>query len=152
MTKCKESSTCVVKCRMPDDQTRCQVSQMLSCWLSVMWQDLRAAVFWDFTQRRVVIPFRRFGTNYRSQIQGSSSPSWDRKIPEERNLIYIAEEPDITLGERFARESISSAVCYDCQVVYREFSLNSFLLSTMITRGYYFVWKIAFYWKTVKNI
>ena len=31
---------------------------------------LRSALFWDVT----VIPYRRFGTVYRSYIQGSSSP------------------------------------------------------------------------------
>jgi len=26
---------------------------------------------WDFTQRRMVIPNRRFGTSYRSHLEGS---------------------------------------------------------------------------------
>ena len=30
----------------------------------------RSAHFWDFTQPRMVIPYRRFGTNYRSNLQG----------------------------------------------------------------------------------
>jgi hypothetical protein len=32
----------------------------------------RTALFWVITQRVVVIPYRRFGTNYRSHPQGSS--------------------------------------------------------------------------------
>jgi len=32
---------------------------------------MRSALFWDFTQRIVVIPYRHFGTTY---FQGSSSP------------------------------------------------------------------------------
>ena len=40
---------------------------------------LRPAFFWDITQRMVVIPYRRFGTNYRSHLQGS-------KIKKERFL------------------------------------------------------------------
>ena len=36
----------------------------------------RCALFWDITQRRMAIPYRRFGTTSRFHIQGSSSPSW----------------------------------------------------------------------------
>jgi hypothetical protein len=32
-----------------------------------------SALLWDFIQRRMVIPFRRFGTIYHSHLQGSSS-------------------------------------------------------------------------------
>lgn len=31
----------------------------------------RSALFWDFTHLRVVIPYRLFGTDYRSHLQGS---------------------------------------------------------------------------------
>ena len=31
---------------------------------------MRLTVFWDITQRTVVIPNRRFGTNYQSRLQG----------------------------------------------------------------------------------
>jgi hypothetical protein len=34
---------------------------------------MRYALFWDITQRRVVILYRRFGTSYRSRLQGSKS-------------------------------------------------------------------------------
>jgi hypothetical protein len=30
----------------------------------------RSALFWDITQRQVVIIYRRFGTTYRSHLQG----------------------------------------------------------------------------------
>jgi hypothetical protein len=36
---------------------------------------LRSAVFWDITQRRVVVLYRRFGTSIRSHLQGPRSPS-----------------------------------------------------------------------------
>jgi hypothetical protein len=32
----------------------------------------KSALFWDITQRKVVILYRRFGTTYRSHLQGSS--------------------------------------------------------------------------------
>jgi hypothetical protein len=35
---------------------------------------IRSALFWDITQRRVVIVYRRFGTTYPSHLQGSRSP------------------------------------------------------------------------------
>jgi hypothetical protein len=35
---------------------------------------MRTALFWGVTQRRVVILCRRFGTTYRSHLQGSISP------------------------------------------------------------------------------
>jgi hypothetical protein len=35
---------------------------------------MRSALFWGITQRRVVIFYRRFGTTYRSHLQGSRSP------------------------------------------------------------------------------
>jgi len=34
----------------------------------------RSTLFWDFTQRRIVVSYRRFGTNHQSHIQGSDSP------------------------------------------------------------------------------
>jgi hypothetical protein len=34
---------------------------------------IRSALLWDITQRRVVIVYRRFGTAYRSHLQGSRS-------------------------------------------------------------------------------
>jgi hypothetical protein len=34
---------------------------------------MRSTLFWDFAQRTVVIPHRRFGTTYRSHIKGLSS-------------------------------------------------------------------------------
>jgi hypothetical protein len=55
---------------------------------------LRFSIFWDITQREVVIPYQRFGTTYRSHLRGSGSPkmfrgvgkcqSTPRKILEER--------------------------------------------------------------------
>jgi len=37
---------------------------------------LRSSLFWDATQRRLVVTYRRFGTTYRSHLQGSGSPNW----------------------------------------------------------------------------
>jgi len=35
---------------------------------------MRTALFWAITQRIVVIPYRRFGKNYRSHLQGHALP------------------------------------------------------------------------------
>jgi hypothetical protein len=53
---------------------------------------MRSAIFWDVTQCVVAIPYGRFGTTYRSHLQGSriqdssvsNSHSALRNIPEER--------------------------------------------------------------------
>ena len=63
---------------------------------------LRSILFWDVTQRIVVIPYRRFGKTYRSHLQGSRNPS--RRLP--RNLVN--ELPLCTL-QCPRREQISSA-------------------------------------------
>jgi len=45
---------------------------------------MRSAIICDFTQRRVVIPYRRFWPTYRTQHQGSASSS--NSMPTCRNL------------------------------------------------------------------
>ena len=35
---------------------------------------MRSAILWDFTRPRMAVSCRRFGTTYRSQLRGSSSP------------------------------------------------------------------------------
>ena len=40
---------------------------------------VRSALFWNFTQYRMVVPYRRFGTAYHTHLRASSSPrknSW----------------------------------------------------------------------------
>ena len=41
------------------------------CVISGFHRDVRSALFGDFTQRKLVIPYRRFGTTYPSHLQGS---------------------------------------------------------------------------------
>jgi len=49
-------------------------------------EEVRSALFCDFTQRRVVNPYRNFGTTYRYHLQGSTSPksSWPSRPFEDR--------------------------------------------------------------------
>jgi len=35
---------------------------------------MRSSLFWNFTQRRMVVHYQSYGTTYRSHIQGSCSP------------------------------------------------------------------------------
>jgi hypothetical protein len=35
---------------------------------------MRCVLFWDITQRRMVVPYRCFGTTFPSHLQGSNSP------------------------------------------------------------------------------
>jgi len=71
---------------------------------------MASALFYDITQPRVIIPYRRFGTYSRSYLQGSRSLLgswiWDRKVVPKRrygintvqksqkiaDLIYISAE------------------------------------------------------------
>jgi hypothetical protein len=44
------------------------------CAISGLGRDMHeSCAFWDFAQRRVVNPHRRFGTTYQSLLQVSSS-------------------------------------------------------------------------------
>ena len=43
----------------------------------------RCPLLWHFTERRAVIPYRRFGTAYRPHLQGSKSPGFDFLILED---------------------------------------------------------------------
>jgi len=36
---------------------------------------MKFSLFWDVTQRRLVVYYRRFGTTYRSNLQVPSNPS-----------------------------------------------------------------------------
>ena len=59
---------------------------------------VRSSIFWDFTQCRLVVSYRSFGTTYRYHLRGSSSPS---KLPQNAGIwqrIYT---------QRQARELIS---------------------------------------------
>jgi hypothetical protein len=41
-------------------------------------QAMRASLFWDVTQLRLLVNYWRFGTPTRSHLQASRSPKWDR--------------------------------------------------------------------------
>jgi hypothetical protein len=85
----------------------------------VVW---RSALFWDIMQRIVVIPCRRFGTTYRSLIQGrplmgpigcpeSSVRIYQcalRDILEERNSHLLCN------GSLKSRNVLGSKHVYDC--------------------------------------
>ena len=43
-------------------------------WIEDFCGNMRSAIFWDFTQRVVAIPYRHFGPTCRSQLQGPRNP------------------------------------------------------------------------------
>jgi hypothetical protein len=49
---------------------------------------LRSALFWDITQRRAVIPYRCFGTTYRSHLQELRNPR--RELPLEVGTDWLS--------------------------------------------------------------
>jgi hypothetical protein len=50
---------------------------------------MRSSLFWDVTQRRLVVSWRHFWTTYLSHLQGSSSPGllrlWSTRVNEEND-------------------------------------------------------------------
>ena len=70
---------------------------------------MRSALFWDFTQRRMVVCCRRFGTTYQSHLQGTLEDGTDRFSRNVGNkvLFYAAQvsltqwrKPEITHNMR----------------------------------------------------
>ena len=50
---------------------------------------MRSSLFWNITQRRFVVGVRRFGTSYRSHLQGPRSP---RRNPASGRCIIIQRD------------------------------------------------------------
>jgi len=50
---------------------------------------MRSAVVWHITQRLLVIPKRRFGTTYRSQLQGSRNPKRNSWVSQPSDEYYF---------------------------------------------------------------
>jgi len=67
--------------------SKCQISLLWARasrkWKTFAWFHVSAAVltrsafFWDFTQRWLLVSYRRFGTSYRSHLQG---PTWVHEV------------------------------------------------------------------------
>jgi hypothetical protein len=47
-----------------------RAQSVMACYCSLRW--MRSALFWDFTQRGKVIPYRRFGTTYHPVFKDQS--------------------------------------------------------------------------------
>jgi hypothetical protein len=62
---------------------------------------LRTALFWDITQGVVVIPYRRFGTTYRSHLLRSSIQKESRLS---ENGVYIGKSTGQHLQEPSGRK------------------------------------------------
>jgi hypothetical protein len=65
---------------------RCAMNRRIRCMKST--PQMRFSLFWDVTRRRLAFIYRRFGTNYPSHLQVSSSFwRWDRYVVPKRRLI-----------------------------------------------------------------
>ena len=55
-------------------------------WYLTTSYHMRLALFWDSSQRRMVVSYPRFRTTFRSRLQGSSSPRrrWDQYVVPKR--------------------------------------------------------------------
>ena len=73
---------------------------------------------WDVARCRLVVPYRRFGTTYRSQLQGTSSPLelLDYQ-PTPHNITEVRRPPTTlrwkpAISQNFVRISHMSSSCY----------------------------------------
>jgi len=73
---------------------------------------MRTALFWVITQQVVVIPYRRFGTTYRSYIQGSGIKKTSGKNYN-HSLRNDPEASNHAFSYRF--EVLSSEICQRIQ-------------------------------------
>jgi len=88
----------------------------LRIWPQI-WMRLRSLLFWDVTQRWVVVSYRRFGTTYWSHLHGSSSP--DRhlhpidclKTSVSKNQPKLCNMPEERRPHLHRGESLNSRTC-----------------------------------------
>jgi hypothetical protein len=89
-TECTAYLRNVGMCQEPQMSKACIIAFVVARpihWYNVLFlrfvitNIFRSARFWDFTQRRMVIPYRRFGITYRYRIA-----TMLHKIPEQRRL------------------------------------------------------------------
>ena len=68
---------------------------------------MRSSLFWDVTQRRLVVIYRRFGTIYRSDLQRSDRNALPLKISPidcpETSINYYQSKPSNTPEERISQ-------------------------------------------------
>jgi hypothetical protein len=73
-----------------------------------------SALFWDITQRRVVILYRRFGTTYRSHLQGSLKMG--RKVCFETSVQNYHSTLRNIAEERMIQENNAFMIFANCKV------------------------------------
>ena len=73
---------------------------------------LRSALFWDFTQHRVVVPYQCFGTAYRSHLEdGINRLSWNIGWNFHCMLCKISKSADLILWWKL---KILLCLCWHC--------------------------------------
>jgi hypothetical protein len=105
--------------RLPQKQNSLPI-QVYCAWFqasATMW--MKFALFWDITKRRMIIPYRRFGTSYRSLLGSRNTRRMD--------FLTIEDEADRS-SRNVGKELPFSAALNPTRV--RISKLTSFLLST----------------------
>jgi hypothetical protein len=92
---------------------------------------LRSALFYDITQRRVVITYRRFGTTYRAYLQGSTDLD---SLPLKMGLIGC---PETSVSNYHYTLLISPKFCrrnkeFGTEVMKPAFLLSSFIVTVKL--------------------
>jgi len=70
-------SACPTNFSLLDSNSNAILCEENKPWISCT---LSSSLSWGFTQHWLLVSYRSFGANYRSYLQGESSPRWDRKI------------------------------------------------------------------------
>jgi hypothetical protein len=88
---------------------------------------MRYALFWDITRRHVVLVYRRFGTKYRSHLQGAKS-----------SRFWTLEDETDTLSRNVGKGLPLEAALYSRRAQISDFStFTRVILETFLARVAY---------------
>ena len=91
-------------------------------------------MLWDLTQRRMIVPYRRFGTTYPSHIQGSSSP---------KDCLTLVDGTD-SLSRNVCTDFIVSSIEFPTWI-FANFRLSATLYSMQILQAVsQHIWRVSF--------
>ena len=125
---------------------------------------LRSALVWDITQRRVVIPYRRFGATYQSHLQESRSHfllglldpwRWDQCVVPKRR--YRTTTQSCVISQKSADLIYMAAEAWNHWYWFHLFMTPVILFSPInVLRCFMFYlkivfWKFLFYFCTPKS-
>jgi hypothetical protein len=104
---------------------------------------MNSSFFWDVTQRRLVIPCRRFGTAYRSHLQGSGSLGCSSVLTLQRALRCVSGATArcfVQSAQQYAVLSYTFTIYYNIfwpMLVYSTSPVLQYITSITVHHQYY---------------